>query len=77
MQQYEAQHCVVLRRGHVFKVMLRQDGEDVQYAKLKATFEAILEHVNDDGEWLGILTTDVRDSWAVVGAFFLRSSYLD
>jgi hypothetical protein len=68
MQMYEGQYCVVLRRGHVFKVMLREDGEDVQYAKLKATFEAILRHVNDEGEWLGILTTDVRDSWAVVGA---------
>lgn len=66
MQMYESEYCVVLRRGHVFKVMLREDGEDVQYQTLKATFDAILEHVKDDGEWLGILTTDVRDSWAVV-----------
>ena len=66
MRMYEGDYCVVLRKGHVFKVMLKEGGEDVSYDKLKATFEAILEHVSDEGKWVGILTTDVRDSWALV-----------
>ena len=61
-------HIVVLRKGHVFKVMLQDEdqGKDVPFGKLKATFEAIVAQVEDDGVWSGILTTDERDSWALV-----------
>lgn len=61
-------HIAVLRRGHVFKVMLqdRDQGKDVPFEELKATFEAIVAQVEDNGVWPGILTTDERDSWALV-----------
>ena len=61
-------HIAVLRRGHVFKVMLQDydRGKDVPFGELKATFEAIVAQVEDDGVWAGILTTDERDSWALV-----------
>jgi hypothetical protein len=57
-------YIVVLRKGHVFRVALREDCSDISYAKLKATFDAIIERVKDDGFWTGILTSDTRDSWA-------------
>lgn len=62
----ENDYCVVLRRGHVFKVMLKDGDETVSYSKLKAHFEAILDAVTDEGSWAGILTSDERDSWAEV-----------
>lgn len=61
-------YCVVLRRGHVFKVMLKDGEESMSYSKLKAHFEAILDSVVDDGSWVGILTSDERDSWAEVSS---------
>lgn len=61
------EHIAVLRKGHVFKVMLQDElGKDVSFAELQATFEAITERVQDDGVWSGMLTTDERDSWAEV-----------
>lgn len=59
-------HIAVLRRGHVFKVLLHVEGEDVPLEKLKSIFEAIVGEVEDDGTWAGILTTDERNSWAAV-----------
>lgn len=59
-------YCVVLRRGHVFKVMLKEGEVNVSHSKLKKKFEAILERVDDEGSWAGILTSDERDSWAEV-----------
>ncbi|MCJ1471632.1 hypothetical protein MMC13_000272 [Lambiella insularis] len=60
-------HIAVLRGGHVFKVMLQEQdqGKDVPFEELKATFEAIVAEVEDDSIWPGILTTDERDSWAL------------
>ena len=63
-------YCVVLRRGHVFKVMLKEGEVIVSHAKLKIQFEAILERVDDDGSWAGILTSDERNSWAEVSFIF-------
>jgi hypothetical protein len=65
--QSACDHIAVLRKGHVFKVLLQdQEGKDVSFGQLKATFEAIVAQVEDDGVWSGILTTDERDSWALV-----------
>jgi hypothetical protein len=63
-------YCVVLRRGHVFKVMLKEGEVIVSHSKLKMQFEAILERVDDEGSWAGILTSDERDSWAEVSFIF-------
>jgi hypothetical protein len=63
MRMYDGQdYIVVLRRGHVFKVSLK----GATYESLKATFTAIMEAVEDEGYWTGILTTDWRPSWAKV-----------
>ncbi|KAI1498194.1 putative polyketide synthase [Biscogniauxia marginata] len=60
-------HVAIFRRGHLFKVKLQDDhGKDVSLNTLKSTFEAIVAHVKDDGIWPGILTSDERDSWALI-----------
>ncbi|KAL2132992.1 hypothetical protein VTI74DRAFT_3062 [Chaetomium olivicolor] len=61
MRMYDGQdYIIVLRRGHVFKVSLKE----ATYESLKATFAAIIRAVKDEGYWTGILTTDWRPSWA-------------
>ncbi|KAG0645551.1 Highly reducing polyketide synthase [Hyphodiscus hymeniophilus] len=65
MQQFPGNdYLVVLRRGHVFKVMLIEEGKRISYKKLKATFEAILLDPLVEESWVGILATDQRDAWA-------------
>lgn len=60
-------HIAVLRKGRVFKVMLQyEDGRDVPFQQLRATFDTIVAQVEGDDVWSGILTTDERDSWAKV-----------
>jgi hypothetical protein len=76
MMRYEGDYLVALRRGRVFKVMLRENGEVVSFDKLKATFDAIAGHVTDSGLWTGMLTTDERDSWAEVCAFPSSNPFL-
>lgn len=67
-QKTSPDYIAVLRKGHLFKVVLQDEnqGQDISFGLLKATFEAIVAHVQDDGIWPGILTTDKRDSWAMV-----------
>lgn len=69
-------HIAVLRRGRVFKVMLRaEDGSAVPTEGLRLTFEAILERVGrDEGVWNGMLTSDGRDAWAQTRARLVASS---
>ncbi|KAI5920728.1 hypothetical protein F4810DRAFT_713262 [Camillea tinctor] len=64
MRKYEGDYCVALRRGHMFKVALREGGENVSQKKLEIIFNAIVEKVGDDRLWDGILTTTNRDIWA-------------
>ncbi|KAL2138415.1 hypothetical protein VTI28DRAFT_6849 [Corynascus sepedonium] len=57
-------YCVVFRRGRLFRIPL-QDGETpASFETVKSAMAAILEHVQDEGTWAGILTSDNRDSWA-------------
>ncbi|KAK7703271.1 hypothetical protein SLS64_009248 [Diaporthe eres] len=69
-------HIAVLRKGRVFKVMLRaEDGSAAPTERLRLTFEAILERVGrDEGVWNGILTSDGRDAWAQTRARLAASS---
>jgi len=84
-EQSARDHIAVFRKGHVFKVLLQdQEGKDVPFGQLQATFEAIVAQVQDDGMWSGILTTDERDSWALVSTtsnpsccFLLISTFAD
>jgi hypothetical protein len=71
MQRYPGNdYIVVLRRGRVFPVQLVENGENVSFEKLQATFQTIgdLELDEKDDSWAGILTTDERDSWAKVSS---------
>ncbi|RTE81726.1 hypothetical protein BHE90_003791 [Fusarium euwallaceae] len=75
-------YIAVLRRGHLFKVNLTDEhGQQIPFAKLESTFQAILDKVNGDS-WVGILTADERDSWAEMRQVFKNLSpdnkrYLD
>lgn len=69
-------YCVVLRRGHVFKVALKNGSEAVSYSTIKANFDMILESVQDEGFWTSILTNDNRDSWATVSSQSLHRNNL-
>lgn len=67
-EQNARDHIAVLRKGHVFKVMLQnENGTDVTSEQLQATFEVIVARVAGNDVWSGLLTTDERDSWAKVG----------
>jgi NADPH:quinone reductase-like Zn-dependent oxidoreductase len=57
-------HIVVFRHGHAFKVDLMENGANVPFAHLRDTFEDIINHVGEEVEWAGILTSDDRDNWA-------------
>ncbi|KAK8066687.1 hypothetical protein PG997_013434 [Apiospora hydei] len=60
-------HIAVLRKGRVFKVLLQdKDGQDVTFQQLQTTFDAIIDRVDGDDLWSGMLTTDNRDSWAKI-----------
>ena len=61
-------YMVALHRGRIYKVALVEDGCDVSYQKLKATFEKILETEKEDS-WVGILTADDRNEWAKVRGY--------
>lgn len=60
------EYVAVLRRGHLFRLSLLDGDDMVSYSKLKATYQAILDLSLEEKHWTGILTTDNRDSWAVV-----------
>jgi hypothetical protein len=60
-----------LRRGHVFKIMLKDGGTNVSYESLKASFQAILDKNLEISSWVPILTADNRDSWAQVRLFVI------
>lgn len=64
--KHEGDHCVVLRRGRLFRVELRDEHGLVTLDKLKYHFTAIVDAVDDEGSWAGILTSDNRDTWAKV-----------
>jgi hypothetical protein len=67
MERYPGmEHVAVLRRGHLFRVSLLDGDDMVSYSKLKATYQAILDLSLEEKHWKGILTTDNRDSWAIV-----------
>src|ERR1700738_1958030 len=67
----EYNYLVALRRGHVFKIVLKEGGTAVSYESLKASFQAILDKDIEADSWVPILTADDRDSWAQVRSYFI------
>ncbi|PGH11972.1 hypothetical protein AJ79_04559 [Helicocarpus griseus UAMH5409] len=57
-------YLVAFRRGHAYKIPLRRGNEPVSYQSLKTTFQTIIDAEQKEDSWVGVLTTDVRDSWA-------------
>lgn len=66
MRYPDNEYVAVLRRGHLFKVPLKQGDVTISYDMLKATYQAIVHLDLKDKSWAGILTTDNRDSWGLV-----------
>ncbi|KAH9863177.1 hypothetical protein IAQ61_009454 [Plenodomus lingam] len=60
------EHVAVLRRGHLFKVSLKEGDDIVSYQKLKTTYQSIIDLNLEEKMWTGILTTDNRDSWGTI-----------
>jgi hypothetical protein len=58
MRYPDVEHVAVLRRGHLFRVSLREGDNIVLYAKLKATYQAILDLDLEEKLWTGILMAD-------------------
>lgn len=57
---------IVLRRGHIFKVSLIENGKPVTPQSLEATFNRILDLACTTKPSVATLTADGRDSWAKV-----------
>jgi hypothetical protein len=66
MRYPDNEYVAVLRRGHLFKVPLKQGDASISYDMLKATYQAIVDLDLKDRSWAGMLTTDNRDSWGTV-----------
>lgn len=65
-RKHHGDFCAVLRRGRVFRVALKAGDKNVSYHRIKLAMDSILEAVQDEGSWAGILTSDHRDNWAKV-----------
>jgi len=65
-QEYD--YLVVLRRGRVFKINLRDGESVVSNDKLRASFQAIIDLELDECR-VGALTAGTRDSWAAVSHY--------
>jgi hypothetical protein len=66
MKYPDNEYVAVLRRGHLFKIPLKQGDATISYDMLKATYQAIVDLDLKDRSWAGMLTTDNRDSWGMV-----------
>lgn len=59
-------YIVVMRRGHIYKILLEAGTPSISLEVLKAVFGRILESNITTTSWLSILTADERDEWAKV-----------
>ena len=67
-------YCVVFRRGRVFRVALQDGQVPASFDTVRSAMTAVLDQVQDQGTWAGILTSDNRDSWARVSLIPLLHS---
>ncbi|KAH7032672.1 uncharacterized protein B0I36DRAFT_286783 [Microdochium trichocladiopsis] len=73
---FASRHVAVLSKGRVFKVSVEdKHGQSVPQARLRATYEAILQATRDGADvWTGILTVDGRSEWAKTRAGSIANS---
>lgn len=57
-------YIVALRRGNLFKVILRQGGANASYEGLRAMFQTVLDTSEERRPAVATLTADTRQSWA-------------
>lgn len=57
---------VAFRRGHAFKIPLRDAAGPIPYEMLKSHFQSILDMEYQGDSWVSVLTMDNRDLWAEV-----------
>lgn len=67
MKQYPGNdYLVAFRRGHAYKISLRNGNDDISFPALRDTFQGILDADKMPESWVGVLTQDRRDRWANV-----------
>ena len=67
MRKFSSNNFImVMRRGHFFKVALRQSEENVSLASLKSTFQRIMAKKLEHAAPITALTADERNSWTEV-----------
>ena len=54
-------YVVVLRYGHAFKVILKEDSKTISFESLKGMYESILASTPKEMLWVSALTADERD----------------
>lgn len=64
-------YMVVLHRGHIFQVPLRDGDKNVALEELIKTFQTIIDREDSSENWTSILTADDRTSWAEVSLLTL------
>lgn len=60
----ENNYIIALRRGHIFKLILAEEGNKIPHETLKCMFEAVIEMSKQMQSSITTLTADQRDSWA-------------
>lgn len=59
-------YLAVLHRGHIFQVMLKDEGQNVSMEALVVIFQSILDREDSSESWTTMLSADDRSSWAEV-----------
>ena len=62
-------YLIAMRRGHFFRIQLRQAEENVSLKILRATFQQILDRRLEEASPIAALTADDRDRWTEVFCF--------
>ncbi|TVY93276.1 Highly reducing polyketide synthase [Lachnellula willkommii] len=57
-------YLVAFRRGHAYKISLRNGDGATSYTALLDAFQRILDADEKPESWVGVLTQDTRDHWA-------------
>lgn len=64
----QSRYVAVLRKGHLFKITLQNEEGNLPLEQAAAMFQKILDADVGENCWASILTSDFRDTWAVVSS---------